>query len=48
MAKMTALWQNFERHQEVQLAGLASEVQARISGLEKEVASSKALLHVRD
>jgi hypothetical protein len=45
---MTAFWQNFERHQEVQSVVLGPEVQARISGLEKEVASLKALLHVRD
>lgn len=45
---MTAIWQNFERHWAAQPTTLRPEVQARISGLEGEVASLKALLQVQD
>jgi hypothetical protein len=45
---MTTLWQNFERHQEVQPTAPAPKVQARLSGLEKEVANLKALLQTRE
>jgi chromosome segregation ATPase len=44
---MTALWQRYENRQ-VQPIAPAPEVQARISGLEKEVATLKALLQSRD
>jgi len=45
---MTALWQRYENRQEVQPAAPTLEVQARLSGLEKEVATLKALLQSRD
>jgi hypothetical protein len=44
---MTALWQRYENRQ-VQPTAPAPEVQARISSLEKEVATLKALLQSRD
>jgi chromosome segregation ATPase len=47
MVKMTALWQRYENRQ-VQPTAPAPEVQARISSLEKEVATLKALLQSRD
>jgi uncharacterized small protein (DUF1192 family) len=46
--KITALWQNFERRQEVQPTAPAPELQARLLGLEKEVATLKALLLSQD
>jgi chromosome segregation ATPase len=45
---MTALWQRYESRQEVQPTTPTPEVQARLSGLEKEVATLKALLQSRD
>jgi uncharacterized protein YceH (UPF0502 family) len=45
---MMGLWQNFERRQKAQPTTPALEVQARLSGLEKEVATLKALLQSRD
>jgi hypothetical protein len=45
---MTALWQRYENRQVVQLDAPALEVQARLSGLEKEVTNLKALLQSRD
>jgi hypothetical protein len=45
---MTALWQRYENRQVMQPAAPAPEVQARLSGLEKEVATLKALLQSRD
>jgi chromosome segregation ATPase len=45
---MTVLWQNFKRRQEVQPTAPAPEVQAKLSGLEKEVATLKALLQSQD
>jgi chromosome segregation ATPase len=45
---MTTLWQRYENRQVVQPAAPAPEVQARLSGLEKEVATLKALLQSRD
>jgi chromosome segregation ATPase len=45
---MIALWRNFERHQEVQPTAPAPEVQAILSGLEKEVASLKTLFQAQD
>jgi hypothetical protein len=44
---MTALWQRYENRQ-VQPTAPAPEVQARLSAIEKEVATLKALLHSRD
>jgi hypothetical protein len=46
--KTIALWRNFERHQEVQPTAPAPEVQAILSGLEKEVASLKTLFQAQD
>jgi hypothetical protein len=45
---MTALWQRYENRQVVQLVAPAPEVQARLSGLEKEVTTLKALFQSRD
>jgi peptidoglycan hydrolase CwlO-like protein len=45
---MTAPWQRYENRQEVQPTAPTPEVQARLSGLEKEVATLKALLQSRD
>jgi hypothetical protein len=44
---MTALWQRYENRQ-VQPTAPAPEVQARLSALEKEVATLKALLQSKD
>jgi uncharacterized small protein (DUF1192 family) len=45
---MTALWQRYENRQEVPPAAPTPELQARISGIEKEVATLKAFLQSRD
>jgi len=45
---MTALWQRYENRHEVQPTAPTPEVQARLSGLEKEVGTLKALLQSRD
>jgi hypothetical protein len=45
---MTALWQRYENRQEAQPTAPTPEMQARLSGLENEVATLKALLQSRD
>jgi chromosome segregation ATPase len=45
---MTALWQRYENCQEVQPTSPTPEVQARLSRLEKEVLTLKALLQSQD
>jgi chromosome segregation ATPase len=45
---MKALWQRYENRHEVQPTAPTPEVQARLSGLEKEVGTLKALLQSRD